>query len=125
MSEQPPRSPYGPAYGGAPGEPPPSGLSNKAKFWIGVAVALPAMAVAGIISGAGSAVVDALGGDPAVGAAVSGAIALALLAGFVTMIVLARTRWIALGILAGSAIVLILAAGVCVALLVAYSNNYG
>ena len=70
-------------------------MSNKAKFWIGVVVALPAMIVAGIISGAGSAVVDAVGGDPAVGAAVSGAIGLALLGGFVTMIILERTRWIA------------------------------
>ncbi len=59
-------------------------MSNKAKFWIGVVVALPAMIVAGIISGAGSAVVDAVGGDPAVGASVSGAIGLALLGGFVT-----------------------------------------
>ncbi len=88
-------------------------------------LALPAIIVASIISGAGSAVVDAVGGDPAVGAAVSGAIALALLAGFVTLVVLERTRWIALGILAGSAIVFILAAGACVALLVAYSNSYG
>jgi hypothetical protein len=100
-------------------------MSNKAKFWIGVAIALPALMVGGIVSGAGSAVVDAVGGDPAVGAAVSGAIGLALLAGFVTLVVLERTRWIALGILAGSAILFILAAGVCVALLVAYSNSYG
>lgn len=125
MSQQPPQSPYGPAYGGPPGEPPRKGTSNKAKFWIGVVVALPAIVVASIISGAGAAVVDAVGGDPAVGAAVSGAIALVLLAGFVTLVVLERTRWIALGILAGTAIVVILAAGACVALLVAYSNSYG
>ncbi len=99
-------------------------MSNKAKFWLGVALALPALILAGIISGAGTAVVDGLGGDPSVGAFVSGVIALALLVGLVLMIVLERTRYLALGMLAGTAILFVLVAGACVALLVAYSNSY-
>ena len=99
-------------------------MSNKAKFWIGVVVALPAIIVAGVISGAGSAVVDGVGGDSSVGALVSGVIALVLLVGYVMMIVFERTRWVALGMLAGTAILMVVAAGACVALLVAYSNSY-
>ncbi|MEO7943468.1 MAG: hypothetical protein ABIR34_08720 [Marmoricola sp.] len=132
MSQQPP-SPYGGPPGDyppgnyplqGPGQPP-GGMSNKAKFWIGVALAIPGMVVAGVISGAGTAVVDGLGGDPGLGAVVSGLIGLLLLAGFIAMIVFPRTRWIALGMLAGAAILFILAAGACVVLIVALNNSYG
>jgi hypothetical protein len=124
MSEQPPHSPYGPAYGGPPGQPPSKGMSNKAKFWIGVVVALPAIIVAGIISGAVSAVVEGVGGDPALGAAVAGVVGLGLFAGFIVLVVFEGTRWVALGMLAGTAILFILAAGACVVLLIGLSQSY-
>ena len=98
-------------------------MSNKAKFWIGVLLAIPAIVLGSVISGAGSAVVDAVNGDPAVGAAVSGVLGLLILAAFIAAIVIPRTRWFALGILAGTAVLFILAAGACVALIVAYSNS--
>jgi len=132
MSQQPP-SPYGGPPGDyppgnypqqGPGQPP-EGMSNKAKFWIGVALAIPGLVVSGVISGAGTAVVDGLGGDPGLGAVISGIIGLLLLAVFIAMIVFSRTRWIALGMLAGAAILFILAAGACVVLIVALSNSYG
>ncbi len=59
-----------------------------------------------------------MNGDPAVGAAVSGVLALDL-RGVLAAIVIPKTRWFALGILAGTAVLLILAAGACVVLLVA------
>lgn len=99
-------------------------MSNKAKFWIGVALTIPAIIVGSVISGAGSAIVDSMNGDPAVGAAVSSILGLLVLAAYIAMIVFPKTRWIALGILAGTAVLFILAAGACVALLVAYSNGY-
>jgi hypothetical protein len=131
MSQQPPPPPYGgppqSPYGGPPGpyqppEPTP-GMSNKAKFWIGVLLTIPAILVGSLITGAGSAAVDAVNGDPAIGAAVSSLLGLLIFAAYIAAIVIPRTRWFALGILAGTAVLFILAAGACVALLVAYSNS--
>jgi hypothetical protein len=125
MSQQRPPPPYGgppmpyPPGGREPG----TGMSNKAKFWIGVALAIPALIVSGIVTGAGTALVDAVGGDPALGATLSTVLGLLVLAGFIAMVVYPRTRWFALGIMAGTAVLLILFAGACVALLVAYSNG--
>jgi hypothetical protein len=133
MSQQPPPPPYGgppqPPYGGPPGPYPQqqpgsgSGMSNKAKFWIGVALTIPALIVGSVITGSGSAAVDAMNGDPAVGATVSSILGLLVLAAYIAMIVFPRTRWVALGILAGTAVLFILAAGACVALIVAYSSS--
>ena len=99
-------------------------MSNKARFWIGVALSLPALIVAGIISGGGSAVAEGLGADPQAGAIVSSILGLLLFAGFIASIVFERTRWFALGILAGAAILFILAAGACIVLLVAFANSF-
>ena len=129
MSQQPPPPPYGgppqSPYGGPPGPPPEPapGLSNKAKFWIGVLLTIPVIVVGSLITGAGSAAVDAVNGDPAIGAAVSSLLGLLIFAAYIAMIVIPKTRWFALGILAGTAVLFILAAGACVALLVAYSNS--
>ena len=131
MSQQPPPPPYGgppqTPYGGPPGpyqQPGPgSGMSNKAKFWIGVLLTIPAIIVGSAITGAGSAAVNAVNGDPAIGATVSSVLGLLVLAGYIALIVIPKTRWFALGILAGTAVLLILAAGACVALLVSYSNS--
>lgn len=114
--------PY-PPQGVSPGQPRGT-MSNKAKFWIGVALALPTLVVAGLVAGAGSALADGLGADPQTGGIVSGLIGLLLLAGFIASIVLPRTRWFALGVLAGVAVLFILAAGACVVLLVAFTRSY-
>ena len=98
-------------------------MSNKAKFWIGVLLTIPAIIVGSVITGVGSAAVDAVNGDPAIGAAVSSLLGLLILAAYIAMIVIPKTRWFALGILAGTAVLFILAAGACVALIVAYSNS--
>ena len=131
MSQQPPPPPYGgppqSPYGGPPGPyPPPEpapGMSHKAKFWIGVLLTIPAIIVSSVITGAGTAAVDAVNGDPAIGAAVSSLLGLLILAAYIAMIVIPKTRWFALGILAGTAVLFVLAAGACVALIVAYSNS--
>ena len=129
MSQQPPPPPYGgppqSPYGGPPGPPPEPapGMSNKAKFWIGVLLTIPAIIVGSVITGAGSALVDAVNGDPAIGAAVSSVLGLLIFAAYIAAIVIPKTRWFALGILAGTAVLFILAAGACVALIVAYSNS--
>lgn len=123
MSEQPPPSPYGPAYGAPPGVTPPrDGMSNKAKFWIGVVLALPALVVSAVSVGLVSSI-SWPNGDSTLGGVLSMVLAAALLVGYVVLIVLPGSRWVALGMLAGSAILLILAAGACVALLAAYSSS--
>jgi hypothetical protein len=99
-------------------------MSNKAKFWIGVALALPVVIVAGIISGAASALVDGISGSSDAGAAVAFVVGLGELAALVAAIVFARTRWFALGVIAGVAVLLILAAGACVVLIVAVTSSY-
>ncbi len=133
MSQQPP--PYGgpptPPYGGPPGPYPPEqsgaggGMSNKAKFWIGVVITLPAMFLGGLLTSIPAAVLDSTNADPSIGGILSLLVGLGLFAGWIMMIVFEKTRWIALGMLAGTGIVLILLAGACVAFLVAYSNSYG
>lgn len=140
MSQQPPQPPYGgpPAgYGGPPGGPPAyppgpypqpqgprPGMSNKAKFWIGVALSIPAVILGAVVSGGGSAVVSALGGDPQAGAILSSVLGLLMFAGLIAAIVFERTRWFALGIIAGVAVLLILLAGACIVLLVALSQSF-
>jgi hypothetical protein len=99
-------------------------MSNKAKFWIGAVLALPAMVASAVLMGLGASV-PGPNGDSTLGGVLSMVIGASLLVGYVTLIVLPRTRWVALGMLAGAAILFILAAGACIALLVAYSNSYG
>jgi hypothetical protein len=97
-------------------------MSNKAKFWIGVVLALPALVVSAVLVGMVSSI-SGPNGDSTLGGVLSMVVAASLLVGYVALIVLPRTRWVALGMLAGSAILLILAAGACVALLAAYSTS--
>jgi hypothetical protein len=129
MSQPPP--PYGgPPHGGPPGPYPPppgqsGGMSNKAKFWVGVALALPTIVLAGLISGATSAVADGISGDSALAGVAAVVVGLGELAALIGAIVWERTRWFAVGVIAGGAVLLILAAGACVVLLVALSNSYG
>lgn len=129
MSQPPP--PYGgPPHGGPPGPYPPppgqsGGMSNKAKFWVGVVLALPTIVLAGLISGATSAVADGISGDSALAGVVAVVVGLAELGALIGAIVWGRTRWFAVGVIAGGAVLLILAAGACVVLLVALSNSYG
>ena len=134
MTQQPPPPSGGPPstpYGGPPGPYPPEpsgpggGMSNKGKFWLGVALTLPAMFVSGVLVGIPAAALDSLNASQDIGELLSGLVGLALLAGWIMMLVLEKTRWIALGMLAGSAIVLILAAGACVVLLFAVMSSYG
>jgi hypothetical protein len=100
-------------------------MSNKARFWIGVLLALPAMVLAGALVGAAVSAVDAVGADADVGLLVSVLVSLMLFAGYLALAVLPSTRWFALGMLAGAAVLFVLAAGACVVLLVALSNSYG
>ena len=126
--------PGGPPYGGPPpggppgpyGQPggPRGGLSDRAKFWIGVALALPVVLLGSVVSGAVSSLMSLLGADPGVSAAIAGLVGLVELAALVVAVVFERTRWFAIGVIAGTAILLILAAGACVVLIVALTNSY-
>jgi len=126
MTQQPPPPPWGtpPPFPTGPPPPQPSGLSNKAKFWIGVALAIPAMFGSGVLLGLADAVLDGTTPTSDADAAVSGLVSLLLLAGFITAIVVEKTRWIAIGMLAGGAAALILAAGACLVLLAGLSGSY-
>jgi uncharacterized membrane protein YhaH (DUF805 family) len=119
VSYQPP-SPYG----RPPDHPPPSGRSNKAKFWIGVLLAVPAVIAGPLSIGAAVNLGQVISPDSPLSGMLSGIVSLLLLAGLVTLIVVERTRWVGLGILAGLAILLILAAGACVVLLVSIGSAY-
>ena len=120
----PPHPPSGP--GSAPGPGRPGGMSNRAKFWSGFFLAIPAMVVGAVLTSLPSFALGSLGADPAVGGVVGLVVGLAELAGLVALIVVPRTRWWGIGLLAGIAASFIVLAGACVVLLVALSNaSYG
>jgi hypothetical protein len=140
MSQQPPPPPYGGPPGnyppgnyppgnhppGYPAQDPaqPNGMSNKAKFWIGVALTIPVVVICSLNSGASSALVESVTGDSSAGGAVASAVSLGQFALFIVALVLERTRWFALGVLAGAGILLILAAGACVVLIFGLSQGF-
>jgi hypothetical protein len=99
-------------------------MSNKAKFWIGAVLALPVIVVAGLISGAVSAVADGITGSSSVTGIAAALVGFGELAAVIGAIVWERTRWFAIGVIAGGAVLLILAAGACIVLLVAFTNSY-
>lgn len=126
MSQPPP-----PPYAGPPGVPPPGpgrtgGPSNRARFWIGFALAAPVMFVLAFLTSVPSwilSVVPSL--DPAFGGVASLVIGVLELAGLVAALVVERTRWWAIGFVAGAATVLIVLAGACVVILVAVLGSSG
>lgn len=112
--------PQPPAYGlppGPPPRPPRRGMSNAARFGIGVALAIPAMILVGAFQVLPMVVSDALSlPSELVPVATLGANAL-LLTLFVLGLVRERTRFIVLGMMAGVAILFVIAAGACILLL--------
>ena len=120
----PPVGPPPPGWQPYPQQPPPSGMSNTAKFWIGVLLALPVVIlgsiVVGIVSGIGSALDDSGTASGVLGSLAGFGELIAL----VVAIIFAKTRWFAIGVIAGVAVLTVLAAGACVVLLVAFSNSF-
>ena len=121
-----PPNPYGPGtYPAVPAQPR-TGMSVKAKFWVGFALALPANFIAAVLVGAAGAAGTAVGGDdPEVGGVFSAILGLALLGVLVVGIVVEKTRWLAIGLLVGTVVMGILAVGAIVLLLVALTQSYG
>ncbi len=113
---QPPGGPVGPSAGG-PGRPPRRGPSNVARFWIGVALCLPVLFVAGALQAVPSIIADSLSLPPEVGQFSTLGLDLALFAAFIAGLVVEKTRFIVLGIMAGIAVLFVVAAGACILLL--------
>ncbi|KQT91093.1 hypothetical protein ASG49_12200 [Marmoricola sp. Leaf446] len=126
---QPPPPPYAGPPHGPPGPPGPAGRpgpSNKAKFWIGFALAGPLMFVLAFLTSIPSAVLSEISSlDPAFGGVAQLAIVVLELVGLVAALVVERTRWWAIGFVAGAATVLIVLAGACVVILVALVGASG
>jgi hypothetical protein len=103
MSQLPPPPPYGgppgpyPPFPPGPGQQPPQGMSNTAKFWIGAVLALPALFIVGVTTSWAGAAVDAVSGSPDAGGIAAFVVGLLLLAGYVAAIVWDKTRWFAIG----------------------------
>lgn len=87
----PPHPPSGP--GGAPGPGRPGGMSNRAKFWLGFLLAVPAMVVGAVLTSLPSFALGSLGADPAVGGVAGMVVGLAELGGLVALVAVPRTRW--------------------------------
>jgi branched-subunit amino acid transport protein len=104
-------------YGPPPVPPPRRGLSNVAKFWIGVALCLPAMFVVGMLQTIPGLVMDALPLPPEVATVSHLGLNLAVLAAVVAGLVVEKTRFFVLGVLAGLAVLFVVAAGACILLL--------
>jgi hypothetical protein len=147
----PPPSPYGSGQGQQPQQPPqgqppqgpppqgpppgfspypyqpqkPPGMSNRARFWIGVALAIPVLVLAGTVNGIAGAIGSAV--DPNTGSMTGVLVVivdLLMFVGLVVAIVMPRTRYFALGVLAGVAILFVLLAGACVLLLAGLSGGF-
>jgi hypothetical protein len=117
MSYPPQPPPYGLPPGPPPPRPPRRGMSNAARFGIGLALAIPAMILVGAVQTIPFVVSDALSlPSELTPIPMLGANAL-LLALFVFGLVRERTRFVVLGMMAGVAILFVLAAGACVLLL--------
>lgn len=119
MSQPPPPSPYA-----LPGGPPPRrGRSNVAKFWIGVALCIPAMFVVGLLETVPGIAADALSLPDVVPGIAAAGLNLALFAAVIVGLVIEKTRFVVLGILACLAVLFVVAAGACVVLLAGYATS--
>lgn len=119
MSKPPLPSPYG-----TPPLPPRrDGLSNVARFWIGVALCLPAMFVVGVLQSIPGTFIRALSLPPELATFTSLGLNLVVLAALVTGLVVEKTRFIVLGILAGLAVLFVVAAGACILLLSGFGSG--
>jgi len=99
------------------------GRSNVAKFWIGVALCIPALFVVGVLESIPTAVGNALNLPSELSAIATLGLDVALLAAVVVGLVKEATRFLVLGILAGVAVLFVLAAGACIVLLTGVSSN--
>jgi hypothetical protein len=96
--------------------------SNVARFWIGVALCLPALFVVGVLESLPTAVARAVNLPSELSAIATLGLNVALFAAMILGLVKESTRFVVVGILAGLAILFVLAAGACIALLVGLSN---
>ena len=87
-----------------PHHPPPSGMSRRGKFWLGAALAIPAVIAAVTLFAMATTVATSLTENTTAQGAVAIACLVVLLGCWVALARVERTRMIALGILAGTAI---------------------
>ena len=99
------------------------GRSNVAKFWIGVALCIPAVFVVGVLEATPTAFANAVNLPGELSAIATFGLNVALLAAVVVGLVKEATRFIVVGILAGLAILFVLAAGACIVLLTGLSSQ--
>ncbi|GAA2164213.1 hypothetical protein [Pedococcus bigeumensis] len=98
------------------------GRSNVAKFWIGVALCLPALFLAGVLVSLPSTVGGAVNLPSGLSSLATFGMSVGLLATAVLGLVREGTRFVVVGMLAGLAILFVLAAGACIVLLTGLSN---
>ena len=99
-------------------------VSTRRRLTVGQARGVSVTVVAvSVLVGAAVSVGDAVASGSPLAGILGGLVALFLLAGFIALVAIDRTRWIGLGMLAGFAGLFILGAGACVALIVAYNNS--
>lgn len=112
-------------YGAPPPVPPPTGMSNRAKFWLGFALAVPVFIAVQVLFGVVFTALSAVDA-PAPVLGVSGVLeAVLLLGALVALVIIQRTRWVALGLLAGAAAVVIVLGGACIVLITALGGLGG
>lgn len=99
-------------------------LSNVARFWIGVALSLPALFLAGLLVSLPTVVGNKLNLPSELGGLAGVGMSFGLLVTGIVGLVRESTRFIVVGILAGLAILFVLAAGACIALLAGLGQGY-
>ena len=110
-----------PPYPWQPGKPP--GMSSRGRFWLGVALSVPVLIGVLVLVLFVGTLATSLTSDPDLQGVLVLVALVAVLAAWVALVVVPRTRMVALGAAAGAAVVAVVLGGVCVALIAAVSGS--
>ena len=108
----------------SPWQPPrPPGMSPRGKFWLGVALAVPVVIGLLFLVLLVGTLATSVTEDPDTQGILVGVAVVAVLAAWVALVAVRRTRMVALGVAAGAAVVTVVLGGACVALIAAMSGT--
>jgi hypothetical protein len=98
-------------------------MSSRGRFWLGVALSVPVLIGVLVLVLFVGTLATSLTPDPDLQGVLVLVALVAVLAAWVALVVVPRTRMVALGAAAGAAVVAVVLGGVCVALIAAVSGS--
>jgi hypothetical protein len=98
-------------------------MSPRGKFWLGAALAVPVLVGVLVLVLTVGTLATSITEDPDVQGLLVLLSVIAVLAGWIALVAVRRTRMVALGAAAGAAVVTVVLGGACVALIAAVSGS--